>query len=106
MARKKKEKIQDVPSEKLKPGMIFNKENCVYTKQMIVSEKTMKTSTGIYRECVAWNNKMCRRYDTTEKELLESNFIDQLHHDELEQYVNNCQKTHWNDIKLPVKEAG
>lgn len=109
MARKRKNvraNSVDVQLTDLKPGMIFEKDNCIYTKQMIVSEKIMKTLVGTYRECVAWNSEMCRRFDTTEKELSNSKFIGQLRNDELEQYVCDCQKTHWNDIRLPVKEAG
>ena len=89
------------PEIELQIGMIFEKTDCVYDKQMILSDKVMQTPDGMIRECVAWNSKQCRRYDTAESELKKSTLIAQISPEEVEQYILNNKSEEWGDPKPP-----
>ena len=99
----KKEKEPEVikPNEKLQPGMIFEKTGCVYNMQMIISDKVVKLQGGVMRECVAWNDKQCRRYDTTEDELLKSKYIARITPEESKMYILANKAEEWSDPKIP-----
>ena len=87
---------------RFRKGMVFAKDNHVYTLQMIISNKIMPTSDGIYRECIAWNPDMCRRFDTTEEELKSSKYICEVPSDALDKYVKDNKGNEWSDPKVPV----
>ena len=104
MAKKKKNiKITDAPvaNPALKRGMVFEKENNIYDKQMILSNKIMATTGGLYRECVAWNNERCARYDTTESELSNSKYITSIDDDELARYIKKNKSGEWTNPDAP-----
>lgn len=98
---KNEEKQQIVSHLNLKAGMVFEKYNHVYTKQMIISDKVIPTMSGVYRECIAWNNEICKRYDTTEAELLNSKQLSFYDTELLSELVLKGKKTHWNDVPMP-----
>ena len=99
--KKKKVKPYKGTISKLKEGMVFSKDNHIYTHQMIISNKITPMSDGIYRECIAWNADMCRRFDTTEKELSSSKYICEISSDELNKYVKNNNGNEWSEPKIP-----
>lgn len=105
MARTKK-KNTEVKKVPLVPGMVFTKNDNVYTKQMIISDKVNDLSSGLYRECVAWNEEKCRRYDTTEDELYKSERIGVMEAESLAEYVHKNKKDEWDNPSIPKYTEG
>lgn len=105
MAKKNnREKQQDFmakPVCTLKPGEIFEKKDHIYTKQMILSDRDIVVGKYIMRECVAWNDDQCKRFDATESELYKSAKIGELTDAELQDYILQNKKDEWGDPKAP-----
>lgn len=108
MARKKsdsksKKDVNNTPTSNpnLKMGMVFNKSDSVYTKQMIISDKIIIVDGKVFREVVAWNDDRCRRYDTSEDELFKSDKICELDLSYVNEYVLKNKNNEWSEAKIP-----
>ena len=99
MTKKKNEQAE--PNKNLRAGMVFDKSDSVYDKQMILSQKAISVTNGIARECVAWNSERCRRYDTVESELLKCKQVGALPEDELAKYIIDNKTNEWEAPKAP-----
>lgn len=102
MANKKKQ-AKSVPKEVL-AGQIFRIDDTFYDYIMVLSARIFKLSFGDVRECVAWNSKMCRRYDSLESDLQKCELVGQMSESDLEEYIVNNKNNEWEDPKIPRKD--
>jgi len=92
---------KETPKTPLLAGMVFTKSDSIYDKQLILSDKKYELRVGVYRECVAWNDERCRRYDATEDEIYKEEQIGVMDSAALAEYIQKNKKDEWNIPDIP-----
>jgi len=83
-------------------GSVYSMKDCVYQQLLVLSDKRTTVVGGVSRECVAWNQDRCRRYDMTEQEIGKLQSTAQLDEHYVDEYVMENKKNEWENPKPPM----